>query len=335
MVAARRFLLAVVATLFVLSALMVLPFLQYFLLAVVLAFVLAPVQDRLERWTGQRTAAAATVTAATVAIILPLVVVTRAVAADAAAVLRTLRQGNPTLDELEAAIEATFGVTVSLDDLLGSIASNGGSDAIGGVLGVFGAVTHAVIGLGLTLFLLYYFLKDRNRFVAWLHWVLPLPDDVRDDLLDAVSGITWAVLAGHVFVAIIQGSLAGLGLFATGVPNALFWTTVMIVLALLPIVGSFLVWGPAAVYLAVSGRPVAALLLAVYGVIVVGVSDDYLRPIVVDRYAHVNPSVIIIGVLGGLYVIGFMGLFVGPIIIGALRATLDVYREQYGSVAGV
>jgi predicted PurR-regulated permease PerM len=124
--------------------------------------------------------------------------------------------------------------------------------------------------------------------------------------------------------------LAGIGLVVAGVPNALLWTVVMVVLSLLPIVGSFLVWGPAAVYLFVVGRPVAAALLALYGTVIVGVSDDYLRPIVVDRYAHVNPSVIILGVVGGIYVMGFMGIFFGPIIIGALRATLDVFREQYG-----
>jgi predicted PurR-regulated permease PerM len=97
----------------------------------------------------------------------------------------------------------------------------------------------------------------------------------------------------------------------------------------LPVVGSFLVWGPAAVYLFVNGQAALAGGLFLWGAIVVGVSDDYLRPIVVDRYARINPSVIIIGVLGGIYAIGFMGLFVGPIIVGALKASLEVFDEQY------
>jgi len=325
----RGFLLLLVAALLALSALFVLPFLQYFLLAVVLAYVLAPVQARAEQWASPRIAAGAVVALASVAVILPLVVVTRAVAADAAALVEGVQQGGESVAELEAAIEALVGADISFSELLQSVVSNGGSEAFGSILGVFGAVTHAVIGLGLTIFLLYYFLKDGDDFVAWLRWVLPLPTDVLDELLDAIDDITWAVLAGHVFIAIVQGAIAGLGLFAAGIPNALFWTSVMIVLALLPVVGSFLVWGPASVYLVLVGRPVPAALLFVYGTIIVGISDDYLRPVVVDRYARVNPSVIILGVIGGLYAIGFMGLFVGPIIIGALRATLDVYREQY------
>lgn len=102
----------------------------------------------------------------------------------------------------------------------------------------------------------------------------------------------------------------------------------MIVLSLLPIVGSFLVWGPAVIYLLIQGEVVLGGLLFVWGVVVVGVSDDYLRPIIVDRYAKVNPSVIILGVLGGIFVFGVMGIFYGPLIIGLLRVTLEVFREE-------
>ncbi len=330
----RGTLLLLVGLLGLLSALFVLPFLQYFLLAVVLAFLLAPVETYLEQWAGPRVAAGSVVAGATVAIILPLVVVTSAVAADAAELVATIRRGDPSLDEVERLIERITGTDVSIDEILRSLVSDGGSGAVDSLLGVFGVVTHAAIGLSLALFLLYYFLKDGDRFVAWLRWVLPLPDTVKDDLFERIDAITWAVLAGHVLVAVVQGMIAGVGLFVAGVPNALFWTAVMIVLALLPIVGSFLVWGPAAAYLALTGEPAAAVLLTAYGAVIVGLSDNYLRPIVVDRYAQVNPSVVIIGVVGGLYVIGFMGLFVGPIIIGVLRATLDVYREQYVSVEG-
>ena len=332
MESSRGLLLFLAVVLFVLSSLFVLPFLQYFLLAVILAYVLAPVQARAEEWASPRIAAGVVVALTSVAIILPLVLVTRAVAQDAAAIVEGVQSGGETIAELESVLGQLFGTQISFSEIVQSIVSNGGSDAFGSILGIFGAVTHAVVGLGLTIFLLYYFLKDGDSFVAWLRWVLPLPRPVQDELFSAIDEITWAVLAGHVFIAVVQGVIAGLGLLVAGVPNALFWTSMMIVLALLPVVGSFLVWGPAAAYLAIVGRPVAAVLLFVYGTIIVGVSDDYLRPIVVDRYAHVNPSVIILGVVGGLYAIGFMGLFVGPIIIGALRATLDVYREHYDPV---
>jgi predicted PurR-regulated permease PerM len=218
------------------------------------------------------------------------------------------------------------GRSVDISSVLESAASGIQVDS---VLSVFGAVTHIFIGVGLTIFLLYYFLKDRDEFMGWLYQTVPLANSVQERLYEEIDHILKAVLVGHVFVAFVQGLLAGIGLMVAGIPNATFWTIVMVVLSLLPVVGSFLVWGPAVIYLLLNGQTGLAVGLFLWGAIVVGVSDDYLRPVVVDRYAQVNPSVIIIGVIGGLYVLGFMGIFFGPVIIGTLRATLDVYSEEF------
>lgn len=322
-------LLFLIGVLLALSTLFVLPFLEYFLLAVLLAYVLAPLQDRLEDRVGPRIAAATLVLGAAVSLVIPLVFVARATVAEATSLIRSVREGEITFDLLESEFETLTGMDV---DLAGALQEALGGVELNSVVGVFGAVTHVLIGVGLTLFLLYYFLKDADRFVSWFRTTVPLEDEVVDDLFVAIDEIMSAVLMGHVLIAIFQGVIAGIGLVAVGIPNSAFWTAVMVVLSLLPIVGSFLVWGPASVYLAVGGDPVAGVALAIYGTVVVGVSDDYLRPVVVDRYAEVNPSVIIIGVLGGLYVLGFMGIFFGPIVIGMLRPALDVFNEEFGPV---
>jgi predicted PurR-regulated permease PerM len=134
---------------------------------------------------------------------------------------------------------------------------------------------------------------------------------------------------------VIQGFVAGIGLLVVGIPNVVFWTTVMIVLALVPIIGSFLVWGPAAVYLIATGDPLAGGFLLVYGTIVVGLTDDYLRPIIAHQYTQLNPGIIVLGIVGGVSVLGFPGIFFGPIVIGSLRATLDVYRREHLQVSDV
>lgn len=325
----KGFMLALVVVLLVLSTVFVLPFLQYFLLAVLLAYVLAPLLERLEPRIGRRLGAGVLVLGATVAVIVPVVVVSRVIASEAAAIVRGVQRGEISLAGVETVIERRTGLDVDLAAQLQTAVGGLDSGTFDNVLGVFGFVTHVAVGLGLTVFLLYYFLKDGERFFSWLRGVLPVADHVVDDLYADLDAIIWAVLVGHVFVAFVQGVIAGLGLVVTGVPNALFWTSVMVVLSLLPLVGSFLVWGPAAVYLAANGQPLAAAFLAVYGTIVVGVSDDYLRPVVVDRYAQVNPSVIIIGVLGGIYTMGFVGVFFGPIVIAALRVTLDLFEREF------
>lgn len=322
----RGVLLVLIGLLLVLSFLFVLPFLEFFLLAVLLTYLLLPVQERLEPRLGPRLAAGAIVAMATVAVVLPLVYVARATAMEAVTLIELVRAGDVTLARLENELRMLTGVRVNLANLLQSAVSDLKFDSL---VGIFGAVTHVAIGVGLTLFLLYYFLKDRGSFLRWVRRTAPLSAEVQDRLAAELDLILRAVLLGHVFIAIVQGTLAGIGLVATGIPNATFWTVVMIVLSLLPVVGSFLVWGPAVIYLVLNGQTVLAVGLFLWGTIVVGISDDYLRPVVVDRYAQVNPSVIIIGVVGGIYVIGFMGIFFGPVVIGALRATLDVFREEY------
>lgn len=323
----RGIFLLVIAILLVFSIAMVLPFLQYFLLTLLLAYTLMPVQKRLEKRIGPSIAAGLIVFTVTTLLVVPLVYISRMAVIEATELVGAIRSGEVTFAEPEARIQEITGVEV---DLMSQVRAGLEGVAIGDVTTVVDTLVHTLIGVGLTVFLLYYFLKDGEKFMLWLYQTVPLSDEVQDRVYNEVNSIMKALLIGHIFVAVIQGVLAGIGLLVTGVPNALLWTVVMVVLSLLPIVGSFLVWGPAVVYLMIQGEPLLGGVLALWGVVVVGVSDDYLRPIIVDRYANVNPSVIIIGVLGGIFVFGVMGIFFGPLIIGLLRVTLDVYRDEFG-----
>jgi len=326
----RGLLLVLVAALATLAALLVLPFLQFVLLAVLLVYVLYPLQRRLEPEIGERPSAAALVTLTLLLILVPAMLVLRSVLTQARMLYDAVQEGDLTVAFVEDVLSDAVGVRVDLRSAVGAVPTELGSAALENVFGVFDLVTHVVVGLGVTLFLLYYFLKDGAAFVAWLREVSPLPPRVVDDLFATTDSIVWAVLAGHVFVAAVQGGLAGIGLFLTGIPNALFWTVVMMVLALLPVVGAFLVWGPAALFLFANGETVPAVALTVYGTVVVGITDDYLRPVVVDRRAEVNPSVVLLGILGGLYLFGTMGIFFGPVVLALLKATIEVFAAEYG-----
>ncbi|QLD88363.1 AI-2E family transporter [Natronomonas salina] len=321
-------LIALVAVLFALSVALVLPYLQFLLAAVVLAFVLRPLQVELEPHLGRSASAGLLLVLSLVALILPFFLVTVFVASDVMAFVSGLEEQDLNFGMIERPIQNYTGVEVDVGSAVRSSLSGFGS--FDSALSVFGTLTHVLIGLGLLLFLLFFFVRDADRFVEWLQAMSPLPATVTDELIDRTVSITNAVLAGHVLVAIVQGVLAGVGLAVFGVPNFVFWTLVMIILGLIPIIGSFAIWAPACVYLFVMGETVSAVALFVYGSTVVAISDDYLRPVIVDRYAHVSPSVIIIGVLGGLSVLGFMGLFVGPIIVAALKESIEVYDAHYG-----
>ena len=119
------------------------------------------------------------------------------------------------------------------------------------------------------------------------------------------------------------------GLFVLGIPNAIFWTVAMMFLAIIPIVGVAPVLGGAIIYLVAQGRFLEAVLLFVYGMTAVAVVDDYLRALVIDKESSLHSGVILLGVLGAVYFLGAIGLFVGPIILALFKATVEVFSEYY------
>ncbi|WP_090379563.1 AI-2E family transporter [Natronobacterium texcoconense] len=330
----RGYLLALFAVFAYLSWQLVDPFLQYVLAAILIAFLLYPVQRRLERRISPTITAFLLVGFAIVGFLVPFVLVAVVVAGDAANLLQEVDPEDLQIAEIEDRLEDETGIEVDITETVADSAEQIGTILLEQTTAWFGVLTHTLIGVGLALFLLYYLLKEGDALLDWLREMTPLPDDVQDDLYDELEEVTWAVLAGHVLIAIIEGVIAGLGLFATGIPNAAFWTFVMVIFSLVPLIGAFIVWGPAVLYLLLTGEPILAIGLAVYSAVIVGVADDYLRPIVVDRYAEISPAVIILGVLGGIYAFGIMGLFFGPVVLGALVATLSVINEHYERLEG-
>jgi len=328
---ARTLIVALAGSLFVLAVLLVSPILEFFLLAVLLAYPLRPLQKRFESRLGPRITAGSLVVLVTLLIVLPVLWLLRIVIRETMRFIREIRRGEITFTELESWIEDTTGEEVDVLATVQNVLRETGVGTVDGALGLFGTITNLLIGVALTMFLLYYFLKDADRFNRWLRATVPLPDRIHDDLRREFDDVVWAVLASHVLIAIIQGVVAGIGLIVLGIPSAIFWTAVMILLAVLPIIGSFLVWGPAAIYLFTVGQPLAGGVLLIYGAIVVSFCDDFLRPLIIERYTEtrLNPSAVILGILGGIYLLGFIGIFFGPVIIGSLRAVLDVYRREY------
>jgi len=126
-----------------------------------------------------------------------------------------------------------------------------------------------------------------------------------------------------------SGLVAGIGLLLSGVPNVAFWTFMMMVLGLIPLVGTALIWAPAALHLLISGQFVLGAALILYGVVVVGSVDNFLRPFLVDESADLHPIFIIFGVIGGIGIFGPIGIFVGPVMFGTAKSLIQVYIENF------
>ncbi len=326
----KGFLLLLIGVLGFVSYLMLKPFIGYVLGALILSFVFFPVQKRLEKFTGERISAFSLVILSIVAAILPFSVAGAVVIQDAADITSDLQDSEGVnTTQIEQDIERYTGRSVNISESVDSSIDQFVSVTVGSVSRFVGLITDISIGLTLMLFLQYYFLKDGPEIVEWFKGVIPLDGDVEDNLVERIGANTSAVIKGHVFVAIAQGLIAGIGLFLTGVPNPGFWTFAMVLLGFIPLIGTIIVWAPAAAYLFVIGNTFASILLAVYGLTVVGLTDNILRPIVVEREGGLHPGAVLIGVIGGVYFFGVAGLFIGPIIIGALKATLLVFKNNY------
>ncbi len=339
----QSFLLLLIGSVSLLTVIVILPFIEYVIASGILAYVLFPFHVRLSGWLraslsdvvreslarrlGSMVSAITLILGSIVAVIIPLAYITWVFVRD----LTEIAAGDTDVDvvAIERRIAELTGQELEIGDLLATVGQTLVNTLFGGLSGVVSSTFRASVGLSLALFLVYYTLIDGPAFLRWIRSTSPLPPDVTSDLVDRVDAMTRGVVIGHIAVAVLQALVAGIGLWAAGVPNVVFWTFVMAILALLPLIGALFVWGPAALYLVVLDEVTAGVFLAAYGVLVVAMVDNYARPLVIDQQAHLNPAVILLGVFGGIYSIGFTGLFVGPIVIGVLAATLETFREDY------
>ncbi|MEY7848277.1 AI-2E family transporter [Natrarchaeobius sp. A-rgal3] len=312
-----------------LAALVVLPYLQYVLLSAVLAYILMPAQRRLEPYVGSMIAALTLVAVAVLAILLPLAYVLAIALGEAVEIVNAAQDGNLDAEMIESRLEET-GYAVDLGELWQTYQEPIGTGLQGLATSGIEIVTglpSLLIGLTVTLFVLFALLRDGDALVAWTQRVSPLDDDVQRELYDDLDQLMWASVVGNVAVAGIQAILLGAGLAVIGIPMVIFLTVATFVLALLPLIGAFGVWVPVSIYLLAVGRPLEAAVLVGYGSLV-SASDNYLRPALIGRTSAFNSAIVVVGIFGGLVVFGAVGLFIGPVILGGAKVTLDVFARE-------
>jgi len=184
------------------------------------------------------------------------------------------------------------------------------------------------------LYAMFFFMKDGPQILDRLFYYIPLPETFEEELVDRIVSVAAVVLKGSLVIGIIQGGLAGLAFLLAGIPGWAFWTTVMIVLSLIPAVGSALVWIPAAVYLFSTGPMVPAVVFTAWCAVVVGTVDNFLRPRLVGQGAKMPDIMVLISTLGGIFLFGAVGFIVGPIVAALFLGILSIYGEMFSDSLG-
>ncbi|HEY0408298.1 MAG TPA: AI-2E family transporter [Pyrinomonadaceae bacterium] len=204
----------------------------------------------------------------------------------------------------------------------------GMSGAIAGrTLGFVGGLVGVLVQVFFVIFTMYYLFRDGDRIAKALPDILPLERKQSAAILERTRNVISASLYGVLVIAIIQGALGGVAFWALGLPSAIVWAVVMAFLSMIPMAGSFVVWVPAAIYLAATGHWGKALLLAAWGALVIGTIDNLLRPKLVGEKTKLHELFIFFSVLGGLHVFGVVGIVLGPVVLAITLGLLDVFRQ--------
>ena len=189
-----------------------------------------------------------------------------------------------------------------------------------------------VLNLFVMLYAMFFFFRDGHKILERIFYYTPLSDEDETRMLSQLASITRATVKGTLVIGVIQGALAGIAFWVTGIEGAALWGTIMTILSIIPGIGAALVWVPAVIILFVTGQYLTATLLAAWCAAVVGTVDNFLRPVLVGRDAKMPDLLILIGTLGGLFLFGPIGFIVGPIVCGLFLTVWDIYGATFREV---
>jgi len=309
------------------------------------AAILAIVFHSVQKWSrgvcGDRNSLASflTLIIILVTVIVPTMLLVSAVASEAGELYARIQSGeydpNALIDWFEEMMPQAVGaldqVGLSIEDAKErlSLLAVKGSQFIGSLAITAGqnAVRFTVMFF-MMLYLLFFFLRDGEQMLEMLIKALPLGDERERSLFNKFAEVSRATIKGTLLIGIIQGSLGGLMFAFLGIKGAVFWGVMMTVLSLLPVVGASLVWGPAAIYLAINGEVGSAVVLVIFGALVIGLIDNLLRPVLVGRDTQMPDYLVLLSTLGGLSFFGISGFVIGPVLAALFLAMWAMFTED-------
>lgn len=319
--------------LLVLCLLLVWPFLPALTWSMTVAVVTHRLWDWLRRKVARRGfAAAMAVVGVAVAVLLPIILLVYLAAAEIVATVQAWEQepvatrlssklaGYPRLEEIWQRVSENIDVAAVVQQVGQQV------QAVGTV--IFSGIAYTVFQAALMSFVLYYLYRDEEQALQAVTRYSPLTERETGRLLQRVSDTIHATIYGSVVVAVVQGSLGSLIFWILGLPGAAVWGVAMGLLAMVPYLGTFVIWAPAAVYLAVSGHWTQAAILVGWGMLVIGLIDNLLYPTLVGNRLRQHTVVSFVAIIGGLTLFGASGIVLGPLLVTTTFTLLELWRER-------
>ncbi|WP_043311279.1 AI-2E family transporter [Pseudomonas sp. ML96] len=319
-----------------------LPFWGAVFWAVVLSVLFAPLQRRLALRFGGRgnLSALLTLLICLLVAILPMILTSLALVNEGSAIYQRIEKGELDIgayverfkEVLPEAVQRLLeriglGDFDALRDRLAKGAMQGSEFLATKAFDIGQNTFQFLVGFFVMLYLLYFFLRDGPELARTVRTAVPLEESLKRRLQIKVTRVVRATVKGNLVVAAVQGLLGGLIFWMLGISSPLLWGVLMALLSLLPAVGCGLVWGPVALYMLAQGEVLKGSVLVAFGVLVIGLVDNILRPILVGKDTRMPDYLVLISTLGGLTLFGLNGFVIGPLIAALFIASWDLYRS--------
>ena len=290
----------------------------------VLYVVFKPVHDWLARHTRDKVAATLVIAFIVVVLVVVGVSVAALVVTETQRLSETVSQ-SPLVAKVSELRIGNFDLGARLAEVSAKIVSWVGSSAFG----LLGTASRFALNLTIMCFGLFYLLLRPGETWEAVRPYIPFSEPNTEKLRQRFRDVTRSSFIGTGLSAAAHGALVSLGFWVAGLPNATLWGVVTTIFAILPVLGSGMVWGPGAIVLLLNHRPQAAVLLALWGIVVVGNIDYIIRPMVSRRWGNIHPLVTLVGALIGVPTFGLLGLLVGPLALSYFFELINMYRGEY------
>jgi predicted PurR-regulated permease PerM len=219
----------------------------------------------------------------------------------------------------------TIYLNFNIEDLIKKV----GQFFFNSITDIFNSITNWLINLFIFILAFFYLLVDGERFVKYLKKIVPMKNEYKEAMFKRIKEVSLAVFIDSIFVALIQGGLVAIGFWVFELNSPIFWGIIASFFALIPLVGTAFVWIPALIYLILIKQYVFAISFFAYCILVVSLSDNIIRAILMKHKIKVHSFLILISILGAIQVFGFIGIFLGPLIISLLISILQLYNLDF------
>ena len=324
---------AILAFLIVLSFFLLRPILLSIIFGIILAVVFIPVYDKIYKITKLKNVSAALICILLLLlIILPIWFLTPILINQSFKVYLATQQMDfvTPLRNFFPSLFASEEFSAEVGSILYSFVTNVANSLVNSLANIILNFPVIFLQLLVVFFTFFFVLRDKKQLVEYIQSLLPFSKKIEKKLFTSTKGITISVIYGQVIIGIIQGLLIGLGFFIFKVPNALLLTVLATLAGIFPIIGTTIIWLPVVIYLFIAGNALPAIGITIFGVISSSI-DNFLRPMIVSRKTKLHSSIILVGMIGGIFFLGILGLIIGPLILAYLLIILEIYRNRKGS----